>query len=63
MLGLLIMGSVILGEFAGIAGLTAIMVDILREWIERLCGCEVLYLRPALDTGYLRGRVCHFVEG
>ncbi|MBN1590864.1 MAG: Nramp family divalent metal transporter [Pirellulales bacterium] len=37
-ISLFIMASVILGEFAGVAGMTALMVDILREWIERLWG-------------------------
>jgi manganese transport protein len=41
---LFIMTSVILGEYAGVAGMTAIMVDILREWIERMCGEPIAHL-------------------
>lgn len=50
-ISLFIMGSVILGEFAGIAGLMAIMVDLLNEWIDRLYGYPIEHLRLALTLG------------
>lgn len=43
-ISLLIMVSLILGEFAGVAGMMALMVDILNEWIGGFCGCQFEYL-------------------
>lgn len=40
----LIMITLILGEFAGVAGMMALMVDILKEWIGNQCGCQFAYL-------------------
>lgn len=40
----LIMVTLILGEFAGVAGMMALMVDILKEWIGNYCGCQFAYL-------------------
>jgi manganese transport protein len=45
---LFIMGSLILAEFAGIAGLTAVMVDLLREWSVSVAGVSFDGLRVVL---------------
>jgi manganese transport protein len=45
---LFIMGSLILAEFAGIAGLTAVMVDLLREWSVNVAGVSFDGLRVVL---------------
>ncbi|MGD9126760.1 MAG: Nramp family divalent metal transporter, partial [Planctomycetia bacterium] len=40
----LVMVTLILGEFAGVAGMMALMVDILNVWIGEHCGCSFQYL-------------------
>ena len=39
----LVMATVILGEFAGVAGMMALMVDILNEWIGNYCGLNFVF--------------------
>ncbi|MBN1910895.1 MAG: divalent metal cation transporter [Pirellulales bacterium] len=54
-ISLFIMATLILAEFAGVAGLTAIIVDLLCEWSRAIAGASLDSIKAAnTDTDFLR---------
>ena len=49
-IGLFILGSLILAEFAGLAGLMAVLIDLLQEWCRHFLGYSGLNLKVGLTA-------------